>query len=94
MPKTRSTWRRAAAATVLALGLVGVSACKQGVGERCQINDDCETNICNAATGVCQEPGGPITDAAPINDAPPTPDAGPDAAPIDAAAPDAGIDAM
>lgn len=52
-----------------------VAGCKQGKGERCQINDDCTTGlVCNQATNTCQEttgggidatvPDGPKNDAA------------------------------
>ena len=40
---------------VAGLATIGVTACKQGEGDICQINDDCEDGlICNAATGRCQ----------------------------------------
>ena len=40
---------------LLALGLLG---CKQGEGEVCQINEDCEEGLeCNAGTRRCQKPG-------------------------------------
>ena len=68
------------------LGLtLALSACKQGEGERCQIDDDCEDGLtCNPRTpdlSVCEPVGGPVIDAAPTPDAtpavdaPPTPDA-------------------
>ena len=54
---------------------VSLSACKQGVGEVCQINDDCEDGlVCNPGTEKCQEPGGTSIDASLI-DAAPLPDA-------------------
>ena len=38
---------------LIALTLVG---CKQGLGERCQINDDCTSPyVCNQAKKECQE---------------------------------------
>jgi len=69
--------------------LLSFASCKQGEGEICQINSDCSSGlVCNAATGKCQEVGGPTIDAAPIDAALPdatppdaTPDASPDAAP-------------
>jgi hypothetical protein len=57
-------------------------ACKQGVGDVCQIDDDCESGLeCNAGTMRCQKPGTQnYVDAMPRPDAGP-PDAGtPDAA--------------
>lgn len=44
---------------VCTLGLVGslvmFAACKQGEGERCQVNADCEDGLdCNIAKGTCQ----------------------------------------
>jgi hypothetical protein len=74
--------RRAWAAGLLLMWVL--AGCKQGEGEVCQINDDCEDGLdCNAGTGRCQRPGG-----APTFDAgTPTPDAM-----VDAAV-DAGIDA-
>ena len=37
-----------------ALLAVGFAACKQEVGERCQIDTDCEDGlICNQATALC-----------------------------------------
>lgn len=75
---------------VLALGVVG---CKQGVGEVCQIDDDCSSGSCNAATGKCQEPGaGGGQDAAPVVDAS-TVDAPPVDAAVDASTVDAAVDA-
>lgn len=39
-------------AVVLALAL---AACEQGVGERCQVQSDCEDGlVCNKATNQCQ----------------------------------------
>jgi hypothetical protein len=78
--------QRAAVATLLAVSLWG---CKQGEGEVCQIDDDCQSGLnCNAGTMRCQRPGSgtPVADAAPpridaaLPDAAP-PDAAPDAAP-------------
>lgn len=70
-----------------------LAGCKQGEGERCQVDDDCESPlVCNTSTDTCQtSPGGPTVDAA--IDAPLDAeiDGGADAA-IDAAL-DASIDA-
>ena len=65
--------------------VVAFWSCKQGEGEVCQIDDDCETGLqCNAGTMRCQVPGSDHADAAPQVDAGP-PDAGsPDAMPSDA----------
>ncbi len=64
-------------------------SCKQGEGEVCQIDDDCESGLeCNAGTMRCQSPGANHADAAPQVDAGP-----PDAGSPDAAPPDAGVDA-
>ena len=51
--------------------------CKQAEGERCQVDEDCESNLCNKAKGTCAT--GNMTediDAAIVIDAP---DAMPDA---------------
>lgn len=60
-------------------------SCKQGEGEVCQIDDDCESGLeCNAGTMRCQSPGADRADAAPRADAG-LEDAGtPDATPADA----------
>jgi hypothetical protein len=43
--------RIAALGTVLGFGLGG---CKQGLGDRCQVNSDCASGlVCSAATGTC-----------------------------------------
>ena len=91
-----SVFRNAALATLLAGSLWG---CKQGEGEVCQIDDDCEDGLnCNAGTMRCQRPGGGggLADAAPFIDAG-APDAAMDAGPeldagpdLDAGTPDAG----
>jgi hypothetical protein len=66
----------------LCLGLLlvlGLAGCKQGEGEVCQTDGDCESDLnCNAATGRCQERGSVVPiDAAPDDAS--TIDAGPDA---------------
>ena len=49
------------AALVAALG---IASCKQGKGERCQIQDDCNRPlICNQATNTCVETAGGQIDA-------------------------------
>jgi hypothetical protein len=71
-------------AIVLATGLAAsaVSGCKQKDGERCQIDDDCETgHLCAKGPGICvpslPDAGGNIADAHPA-------DASFDARPVDA----------
>jgi hypothetical protein len=94
------TRRFTSALAILGLTLA-LSACKQGEGERCQIDDDCEDGLeCNASTMECQSTGGQVFDAAPIPDGPPaadadTTDAGDtaDANPFDADTTDADTDA-
>jgi len=60
------TWTRLTVAALLALSLV---ACKQGVGERCQIDDDCEIGLICSQTNLnfstCRTPPPPVIDAAP-----------------------------
>jgi hypothetical protein len=73
-----------AAALLLALG---VASCKQGEGQRCQVQSDCEAGLqCNVGEGVCRAVISGDVDALPPPDAPRD-------APVDAA-PDAMIDAM
>ncbi len=61
---------------LLALAAAGVlggafAACKQGKGDRCQIDDDCTSGlVCNKATNTCQETTGGGIDAT-VPDAPP-----------------------
>lgn len=64
----------------LAAALLALAACKQGQGEYCQIDKDCEDGL------VCA----PITDTCERSAAAPQVDAGPDAELPDAAPPDAG----
>lgn len=59
-------------------------SCKQGEGERCQVESDCEANLnCNAATGLCESmiggPDGNISPDANVDGGPPVIDAAPDA---------------
>lgn len=64
---------------LLACGIVAgaIVSCKQGKGDRCQIDEDCGNNlVCNKATNTCQETTGGGIDAT-VPDAPP--DAKPDA---------------
>ena len=63
----------AVAATAIYVG------CKQQDGDRCQVNEDCESDVCNKAKGTCAggegsgELDAPVIDAPP--DGPPMPDA-------------------
>jgi hypothetical protein len=90
---------RRLAAVILALVAasvvtLGVTSCKQGLGDRCQVESDCSSGlICNQATGTCQS----STSGADGNIMPDArqdagPDAEADADPADAAV-DAEIDA-
>jgi hypothetical protein len=66
---------------ILFVGLL-IAGCKQGKGERCQIEADCQTGlVCNQATNTCQETTGGGIDAT-VPDGPKS-DAGVDA-PTDA----------
>ena len=40
-----------------------VTACKQSTGDRCQIDADCATGVCNKATNTCQTTQGETIDA-------------------------------
>jgi hypothetical protein len=78
--------------------LLSLAACKQGLGDRCQVNSDCVSGlVCSAATGTCtdQTSGGidaQVPDAKAI-DAPKLDAAKLDADKMDAAKMDAPIDA-
>lgn len=68
-------------AIALVSSLFTVAACKQGEGERCQVNDDCTSPlVCNTATNTCQSESGGGIDATVI-DAVVTQDAAVDATP-------------
>ena len=75
-----------------------VSGCKQGVGDHCELNDDCDTGICSPTQMVCESPETIVVDASVdldalrIPDASLLPDGGGGAPPPDApAVPDAPI---
>ena len=56
----------------LLLSGLAFAGCKQGEGETCQVDSDCEEGlVCVPGISVCQEPGGTadIADAAPRADA-------------------------
>lgn len=43
----------------LAVIIVALASCKQGLGDRCQVDDDCRDGlVCNKATDTCQTIGG------------------------------------
>lgn len=68
-------------AIALFVFVTGAAGCKQGLGERCQVNDDCSSGVCSSASPkVCV---GEDNNQMPI-DASLPPDTG-DAATIDAA---------
>jgi hypothetical protein len=75
----------------VAAALVGAAGCKQGVGDRCQVNDDCESPLMCSAAHVCFNGQTVLPDANVPSDA--RIDAGgglfPDARPSDAGTPDA-----
>jgi hypothetical protein len=53
------------------VGAIAITSCKQGLGERCQVDDDCESNKCNQAEHICATGGeGGGIDALPPIDAP------------------------
>ncbi len=64
--------------------VIGIAGCKEGVGQRCQIDSDCESGlVCSAGTSKCVSPEMVGLDAS-VPDAPR--DAPPDA-PKDASTP-------
>lgn len=67
---------------VVALAAVGLGACKQGLGDRCQLQSDCEADLTCAADNICRSTIG--------NPYPPDAAVHVDAATPDAAPPDAG----
>ena len=82
----------------LLLLLTMMAGCKQGQGERCQVNDDCASPYtCNQAKQQCQGPSNSNEDAEVIDAPKTTPDAtvadsAIDDAPNDAVAADAPTD--
>ena len=81
---TRSRVLASLVTALLGLGLIGLGfgACDQGVGERCQRNEDCASGLqCNQGTHLCQagvSDGGVGGIDAPLDAD--EPDAAPDAA--------------
>jgi hypothetical protein len=61
--------------------LLLAAGCKQGVGERCQVDSDCDDGLrCQLPVGatpqsggVCMAPGGAVNDLAVIEDLTPLP---------------------
>jgi hypothetical protein len=89
---------------VLPLGLALLAGCKQGEGDRCEVNSDCESGLMCFMRGnakVCQSSGFVPTadasvDSAPAADSAPLPDAAPgapDTADVAPAPPDLAPDA-
>lgn len=66
--------------------IVTLASCKQGQGERCQVDEDCANGlVCNMAKNTCQSTTGGDLDASVIDMAPvPVQDAAVDAPPEDA----------
>jgi hypothetical protein len=51
--------------------IVTFAACKQGQGERCQVDEDCESDlVCNKAKNTCQTTEGGNADASIIDAVP------------------------
>jgi len=78
---------------IVCLVFLGVTACKQGEHQHCQVDDDCAGNlICSTSQNICVQFGEMSPDAPTLTDAHPAdaplPDAeaidGPDAPPVDA----------
>ena len=71
--------RRLARPCLIALTLVAASGCKQGSGDRCQLNSDCQDgltcvvspNATLAEGGTCQSTTAPAVDAAAPDATPP-----------------------
>jgi hypothetical protein len=94
--------RRLLFASLVLAASLAASACKQGAGDRCQIDDDCSGDLICTNLGFCGTNSQNTQDAAPLPDARPDamdsidaepPDASGIDADIDAAAADASIDA-
>jgi hypothetical protein len=64
-------WASIPILVALVAAAVAISSCKSGIGEHCQIDSDCETNVCNKANHICDELGaGSDIDALPPIDNP------------------------
>lgn len=66
--------KKPAAIVIASLGLVlcvlgGAASCKQGPGERCQRDSDCEQGVCTVATNTCDTRDGGALDVPPAPDA-------------------------
>lgn len=55
---------------------VGYVGCKEGDGNRCQVNSDCSSHQCNTAEGLCSTEDMSSVDALGQPDAPPADAAG------------------
>ena len=62
------------------LGCAAYVGCKQGDGDRCQVDSDCSSGLCNKSKGTCASTTGNTSDI----DAPVVPDGPPIDAPRDA----------
>jgi hypothetical protein len=64
--------KRVAIAVVAVVAIAaGFVACKQGKGDRCQVNADCESGLlCSSATGTCVGSGAMNEIDATVPDAP------------------------
>lgn len=52
------------AVIVMVICVGSLAGCKQGKGERCQVDNDCATPlVCNQATQTCESTGGSSFDA-------------------------------
>jgi hypothetical protein len=83
-----STWSRIGKIALVCAFTIGVGAwvvgCKQGEGDRCQVDDDCASGlVCNRATQSCAKTNGGGIDANILGNPP-----------IDAPEIDATVDAM
>jgi hypothetical protein len=65
---------------IAVLGAAVYVGCKQADGERCQVNEDCESGLCSKAKGTCASSNDNMSDI--------------DAAVVIDAMPDAAIDTM
>lgn len=80
--------------SLMLLGFLAATGCKQGEGEYCQVSSDCEDDlVCVPGIAVCQKSGGGggVPDAAPRVDANTTDANTTDAAVLDADVSDADV---
>jgi len=85
--RRRLAYVLASLATVVGLSSAVLVGCGQAIGEKCQIDSDCTSDLCNQGTGLCQAPNAGDAPVIPGPDAKidggPA-DASPDAKPVDA----------